>query len=393
VSGAATRRAVDGTHQPAIDLISVSKRFGGATALDRFSLQIRTGEFLVLLGPSGCGKSTLLKIIAGLEDATEGEIYIHGRLANYVPAKARNVAMVFQNYALYPHMTVDGNLRFPLTMRGSPRAAAGSKVGNVARLLGLEQQLARYPEQLSGGQRQRVALGRAIIRDPIVFLMDEPLSNLDALLRVQMRDELLKLHRRLGRTTVYVTHDQVEAMTMADRIVVMNAGAIQQVGSPTGVYDRPANTFVAVFVGSPQMNLYPGRAERDAVGAVFAAGPLSVSLGEFGAGIEAGAEITLGIRPEDVSLSRDVQPGAIPGAVALIEPVGSDVYLNVALDAGRQCVLRTARMPWREGDRVYLTFAPDRVHLFDSAGARLAAGGEHRPPSAAQAVRDTETGR
>jgi ABC-type sugar transport system ATPase subunit len=364
----------DTTPEPAIELVAVTKRFAGTSALDRFSLEIRRGEFLVLLGPSGCGKSTLLKIIAGLEDATEGEIYIHGRLANYVPAKSRNVAMVFQNYALYPHMTVDGNLGFPLKMRGGG-AATGGRVRDVARLLGLEQHLARYPEQLSGGQRQRTALGRAIIRDPVAFLMDEPLSNLDALLRVQMRDELLKLHRRLGRTTVYVTHDQVEAMTMADRIVVMNAGAIQQVGSPTEVYDRPANTFVAVFVGSPQMNMYSGRARREAGCAMLAGEQISVPLGEAGARAADGAEITLGIRPEDVTLSRGMEPGAIVGAVVLVEPVGPDVYLNVALDGGRQCIVRTPRATYREGERVYLRFATDRVHLFDSAGMRFAAGG------------------
>jgi multiple sugar transport system ATP-binding protein len=366
--GSKALRPGDGSAGPAIALVGVTKRYREATALERFSLEIRDGEFLVLLGPSGCGKSTLLKLIAGLEDATEGEIYIGGRLANYVPAKARDVAMVFQNYALYPHMTVEDNLAFPLKMRGAPRETIRERVVQVAQLLGLERHLPRHPEQLSGGQRQRVALGRAIIRNPAAFLMDEPLSNLDALLRVQMRDELLKLHRRVGRTTVYVTHDQVEAMTMADRIVVMNAGLIQQVGSPIDVYDRPANTFVATFVGSPQMNLYSGRVARGDRGADFVAAGLRVPLGRFA---DEMSGVTLGIRPEDVTLSEDSR-GAIRGAIVLIEPVGADMYLNVALDAGQTCVLRTPRTSSvEEGNRVALGFRSDRLHLFDANGARL----------------------
>ena len=248
----------------AIELVGVTKRYSTVTALSDISLEIEPAEFVVLLGPSGCGKSTILKIIAGLEDATTGEVYINGKLANYVRPKERDVSMVFQNYALYPHMTVETNVGFPLKMRGTKKAEVARRVGEIAELLELSDQLKKYPEQLSGGQRQRVALGRAIIRDPVAFLMDEPLSNLDALLRVQMRSELLKLHRRVGKTTVYVTHDQVEAMTMADRIVVLKAGVIQQVGSTHEVYSRPANTFVATFVGSPQMNLFAGRVEGSA---------------------------------------------------------------------------------------------------------------------------------
>ena len=245
--------------QPAIELVAVSKRYGSVVALKDVDLEIGQGEFLVLLGPSGCGKSTLLKLIAGLEDLTDGEVYIGGRLANYLRPGDRDVAMVFQNYALYPHMTVRDNLGFPLKMRKRPKAEVAERVATAANLLQLTTQLDKYPDEMSGGQRQRVALGRAIVREPLAFLMDEPLSNLDALLRVQMRTELLRLHRRVGRTTVYVTHDQVEAMTMADRVVVMQAGVIQQVGKPADVYRHPANLFVATFVGSPPMNLFAGQ--------------------------------------------------------------------------------------------------------------------------------------
>ncbi|HEU5430274.1 MAG TPA: ABC transporter ATP-binding protein, partial [Thermomicrobiales bacterium] len=250
----------------AIELLGVGKQYGPSRALHGVDLDIEAGEFIVLLGPSGCGKSTLLKIIAGLEDATEGDVYINGRLANYLRPKERDVAMVFQNYALYPHMTVETNIGFPLAMRRQPKAAVAQRVKDVAELVGLTDHLKKYPDQLSGGQRQRVALGRAIIRQPVAFLMDEPLSNLDALLRVQMRTELLKLHRRVGRTTIYVTHDQVEAMTMANRIVVMRDGVVQQVGTTDDVYQHPANTFVAMFVGSPPMNLIDGHVKADGDG-------------------------------------------------------------------------------------------------------------------------------
>src|SRR3954468_1788680 len=239
-----------------VDLIQVSKRYGATEAVASVSLGIEDHEFVVLLGPSGCGKSTLLKMIAGLEEISGGEIYIDGQLVNYVKPADRNVAMVFQNYALYPHMTVFDNIAFPLKMTGVPKAQTAEKVNAAARALGLETFLERRPEQLSGGQRQRVALGRAIVREPAVFLMDEPLSNLDAQLRVQTREELLRLHARLQTTTIYVTHDQIEAMTMGHRIVVMRSGVIQQVGKPQQVYDNPVNTFVAAFLGSPRINLH-----------------------------------------------------------------------------------------------------------------------------------------
>ena len=369
----ATERG-DNVSPPAVELRGVTKRYGATTALARLSLTVGAQEFLVLLGPSGCGKSTLLKIIAGLEDATEGEIYITGRLVNYVPPKARNVAMVFQNYALYPHMTVEQNLAFPLKMNRLSKEEIRQRVTDAARLLGLESLVARYPEQLSGGQRQRVALGRAIVRDPVVYLMDEPLSNLDALLRAQTRDELMKLHRRVGRTTIYVTHDQVEAMTMADRIVVLNEGVVQQIGTPQAVYRRPNNTFVAGFIGSPRMNLIPGQFENasETDKPRFVASDLSLPLGNVGQNIP-NAEGTLGIRAEDISLVPPATTGALPGRVSLVEPVGSDVFLDIALGPETSCVVRaSADIDLAEGDPVHLRFATDKLHLFDGAGNRLA---------------------
>jgi multiple sugar transport system ATP-binding protein len=366
-----TGGGVETTAVPTIEIVDVTKRYGETTALSNCTLDIEQGEFLVLLGPSGCGKSTLLKIIAGLEDATEGEVYIRGRLSNYTPPKDRDVAMVFQNYALYPHKRVRENIAFPLKMNRRPKREIETQVMQVAQLLGLEEMLDKYPEHLSGGQRQRVALGRAIIRNPVAFLMDEPLSNLDALLRVQMRDELLKLHRRVGRTTVYVTHDQVEAMTMADRIVVLRSGVIQQVGSPREVYEWPANTFVAVFVGSPQMNLYRGRIET-AGGASFTAPGVSCLLGDRGWPLVDGQEVTLGIRPEDVAISSDGDAEALPGVVSLVEPLGSDVFINVELAEDVSCVVRLARSTKIvEGQSVRLTLSSDRIHLFGDDGTRL----------------------
>jgi multiple sugar transport system ATP-binding protein len=355
---------------PAIELIAVSKRYGPVQALAAVDLDIGDGEFLVLLGPSGCGKSTLLKIIAGLEDPTEGEVYIGGRLANYVRPGQRDVAMVFQNYALYPHMTVETNLGFPLRMRRRPKDEVGRRVAEVATLLGLSDKLAKYPDELSGGQRQRVALGRAIIREPVAFLMDEPLSNLDALLRVQMRTELLRLHKRVGRTTVYVTHDQVEAMTMADRIVVLRDGVVQQVGTTSQVYGRPANRFVATFVGSPPMNLFRGRLVSADGGPAFL-GPVRVPLTRP-APAAADGEITLGVRPEAIELVGESDPGAQPGVVELIESVGADQYLSVSLGPEARAIARVgAERTFAEGTKVHIRFAPSGIHLFDAAGDRI----------------------
>jgi multiple sugar transport system ATP-binding protein len=362
----------------AIELVGVTKRYGTMAALADINLDIEPGEFLVLLGPSGCGKSTILKIIAGLEDATEGEIYINGKLANYVRPKQRDVSMVFQNYALYPHMTVETNLGFPLKMRGMPKAKVAAEVARISELLELSDQLWKYPEQLSGGQRQRVALGRAIIREPVAFLMDEPLSNLDALLRVQMRSGLLKLHRRVGKTTVYVTHDQVEAMTMANRIVVLKLGVIQQVGTTHEVYARPANTFVATFVGSPQMNLFNGT-----IGSVDGkpafSGPFAIPLEDRWPGV-AGREVTLGVRPEDVTLAGPTEPATVAGVVDLVEAIGAENYVSVLLEKGAPCMVRTSgKTVIAEGEQVHLRFSPTALHLFDGEGMRIAETGEVGP--------------
>ena len=353
-----------------IELVGVTKRYGTTTALSNINLAIEPGEFLVLLGPSGCGKSTILKIIAGLEDATEGDVYINGRFANYIRPKERDVSMVFQNYALYPHMTVEANLGFPLKMRGVKGEPLKHEVDAVAQLLELEDQLKKYPEQLSGGQRQRVALGRAIIRQPVAFLMDEPLSNLDALLRVQMRSELLKLHRRVGRTTVYVTHDQVEAMTMANRIVVLRLGVVQQIGTTAELYGRPANTFVATFVGSPQMNFFTGRIESTE-GARGFVGTVRVPVGNGWPKLTADDEVTLGIRPEDIVLCGAEEPGALSGVVDLVEDIGAEDFLSVTV-SGVTCVVRTStHHPPMEGERVGMRFPVDVLHIFDAQGARL----------------------
>jgi ABC-type sugar transport system ATPase subunit len=362
----------------AIELLGVTKRYGAAIVLQGIDLDIAPGEFLVLLGPSGCGKSTLLKIIAGLEDASDGEIYINGRVANYLPPKERDVAMVFQNYALYPHMTVETNIGFPLAMRRQKKSVVAAQVREVADLVGLTAHLKKYPDQLSGGQRQRVALGRAIIRQPVAFLMDEPLSNLDALLRVQMRSELLKLHKRVGRTTIYVTHDQIEAMTMADRIVVMRDGVVQQVGTSYEIYDAPANEFVATFVGSPPMNLISGRLTTDASRYRFA-GPIAVDLDGLGPIAVPDDEITLGIRPENVALSDPADPAAVPGRVEFVEMVGSDSFLSVEVADGTSVMVRVpADTRVGDGAQIHLRFPPSRIRLFDAAGDRIVVEGKPR---------------
>jgi ABC-type sugar transport system ATPase subunit len=369
VTRASSTPVSSGSVPYAIELLGVSKRYGDVVALQGVDLDIEPGEFLVLLGPSGCGKSTLLKIIAGLEDASDGEIYINGRLANYLRPKQRDVAMVFQNYALYPHMTVETNIGFPLAMRHQPKALVAQRVKEVAELLELTEQLKRYPDQLSGGQRQRVALGRAIIREPVAFLMDEPLSNLDALLRVQMRSELLKLHKRVGRTTIYVTHDQIEAMTMANRIVVMRRGVVQQVGTTSQVYSWPANTFVATFVGSPPMNLIRGRLAV-ADGKRRFEGPFRVDLDGAGWTDLPDGEVTLGIRPEDIELVGPSEPSSISGTVELVEAVGSDSFLSIVLADGVSSMVRiSADRHVAEGERVHLRFPLDRVRIFDESGS------------------------
>jgi multiple sugar transport system ATP-binding protein len=361
-----------------VEIVQVTKRYRGVLAVDGVSLDVRDQEFLVLLGPSGCGKSTLLKMIAGLEEITDGEIYIDDRLVNYVPPQARDVAMVFQNYALYPHMTVFDNIAFPLKMQRLGKATVRDRVLTVARILGLEELLQRRPEQLSGGQRQRVALGRAIIRNPKVFLMDEPLSNLDALLRVQTREELLRLHRRIHGTVIYVTHDQVEAMTMGDRVVVMKDGVIHQVGEPQAVYDHPANAFVATFIGSPAMSMFRGEVQAEDGQTSFVAPavrvPLSTRLRLALAGHDGSGRVTLGVRSEHVLVSTHPDSDAIEARVVLVEPVGSDMFVSLAIGEV-PCIARTEpRSDIEEGQTVWLTFVADRLHLFDSAGRNVLAG-------------------
>ncbi|EKP95132.1 ABC transporter ATP-binding protein [Thermaerobacter subterraneus] len=364
-----------------VRLVDVTKRFGSTVAVDRVSLDIADGEFLVLVGPSGCGKSTLLRLIAGLEDVTEGQVYIGDRVVNDVPPKDRDVAMVFQNYALYPHMTVYDNMAFGLRMRKVPRDEIDRRVRQAAETLGLTNLLKRRPAQLSGGQRQRVALGRAIVRDPKVFLMDEPLSNLDAQLRVQMRTELARLHQRLGTTTIYVTHDQVEAMTLGDRIAVLRDGKLQQVATPQDIYARPANVFVASFIGSPPMNFIRGVVERIDGEVRFAGGGLSCRLkGELaetaGACLSSGdghrREVLLGVRPEHIH-ARPAEGSAVPGETHLVataevvEPLGAETFVYVTAGAASLTVRVDPRLAVRPGDRLALTLDAEHLHLFDAA--------------------------
>jgi multiple sugar transport system ATP-binding protein len=354
------------------------KRFGKVEAVSDVSLRIADGEFLVLLGPSGCGKSTILRAVAGLEDADSGEIVIGGRLVNFIDPVKRNVAMVFQNYALYPHMTVFKNVAFPLQIAKRPKDEIDGAVRRAAGILGLEQLLQRYPGQLSGGQRQRVALARAIVREPDAFLMDEPLSNLDAQLRIQTRLELIQLHARLGITTMYVTHDQVEAMTMGHRIAVMSEGVLQQIGTPQDVYRRPSNIFVATFLGAPPMNLIDGALEAVDGGWRFRGQDVDVPLStavlstpELEHEIEATSEVKLGLRPEHIRLGPPGQDGGIPGRVGFLEPVGSDLYLTVKAGGTIVQVRTDPDAAVQPEDNVTLHFDAGRVHVFGADGHNL----------------------
>jgi multiple sugar transport system ATP-binding protein len=346
-----------------VEIRNVKKAYGNTQVIHGVSVDIQDGEFVILVGPSGCGKSTLLRMIAGLENITAGEIRIGPRVVNTVPPKERDIAMVFQNYALYPHMTVAANMAFSLKLRRAPKAEIEARVGKAAEILGLTPLLDRYPRQLSGGQRQRVAMGRAIVRDPQVFLFDEPLSNLDAKLRVQMRTEIKALHQRLSTTTVYVTHDQIEAMTMADKIVVMHDGLVEQMGSPLELYDRPANLFVAGFIGSPAMNILPGRIGP----AGFSVGDLVLPLGAAPAGA-AGRPAWYGIRPEHFRLGGS----GLAVEVIVVEPTGSET--QVVAKAGAQaitCVFRE-RITARPGEIIHVQPDPALVHLFDKeTGQRI----------------------
>ncbi|AEB07314.1 carbohydrate ABC transporter ATP-binding protein, CUT1 family [Coriobacterium glomerans PW2] len=348
----------------------------GVVAVEDFSLDIRDREFIVLVGPSGCGKSTTLRMVAGLEDITRGEIYIDGKLMNDVEPKNRDIAMVFQNYALYPHMTVRGNMEFPLKLRHMDKAEIAEKVERAAEILGITEYLDRRPKALSGGQRQRVAIGRAIVREPKVLLMDEPLSNLDAKLRNQMRTEIIKLRQRIDTTFIYVTHDQTEAMTLGDRIVVIKDGQIQQIGTPQEVYEHPSNLFVACFIGVPQMNLYDAELLLDDAGSytvrladatIVPSEDKQRRLRELGVRPQA---ISLGVRPEHIALLGDVQ-GAIPGVVEVTEMMGGAVHLHVrACDRESIIIVQTTSMegatpPRIEvGSPISFTFGGNMIHLF-----------------------------
>ncbi len=347
----------------------VRKRFGSTTVIHGVDIDIADGEFAVLVGPSGCGKTTLLRMIAGLEEITEGEILIGGRVVNRVQPKERDIAMVFQNYALYPHMTVRDNMSFSLRLANASKATIDERVARAAGILGLQQLLDRYPRQLSGGQRQRVAMGRAIVRDPQVFLFDEPLSNLDAKLRVQMRTEIKELHQRLKTTSVYVTHDQIEAMTMADKIVVMKDGVVEQTGGPLDLYDKPVNTFVAGFIGSPAMNMLPAKAERsgDGMAVTFANGE-RLAVRDGGA-LKEGQPVLYGIRPEHLS----VGSGGIPVEVIVVEPTGADTQLYCRFMEQEVTATIRDRTNVRPGDRITLVPDAGRVHLFDAENGRRAA--------------------
>ncbi|MGF3022142.1 ABC transporter ATP-binding protein [Methylobacterium aquaticum] len=336
---------------------------GGVDAVRGVSLDVPDGAFCVLVGPSGCGKSTVLRMIAGLETVTAGAITIGGRVVNDVEPAERDIAMVFQNYALYPHMRVYDNLAYGLRNRGTPKAEIETRVTEAARLLGLEAMLTRYPRQLSGGQRQRVAMGRAIVRKPQVFLFDEPLSNLDAKLRVQMRVEIRRLQRQLGVTTVYVTHDQVEAMTMADRLVVMNGGEIEQVGTPIEIYRRPATRYVATFMGSPPMNILGAEAVAGGVRIDGTVIPV--------AGMTASSAVEAGIRPEDLRIAED----GLPFRIAFVEELGATRLLHGPLAGTDVAVQVPAGSTAQEGDTVRLAIDGTALHLFDPAtGRRLAQG-------------------
>jgi multiple sugar transport system ATP-binding protein len=399
-----------------IDIEAVSKVYpGGAEAVSELDLHVADGEFLILVGPSGCGKTTALRMIAGLEEITEGTIRIGERVVNDLTPRERDVAMVFQNYALYPHMTVAENIGFALNLQKLGKPEIGRRVGEAAEILGLSEHLRRKPAQLSGGQRQRVAMGRAIVREPAAFLMDEPLSNLDAKLRVQMRSEISRIQRRVGVATVYVTHDQIEAMTMGDRVAVMRSGRLQQCDSPQALYDSPANLFVAAFIGSPAMNLYQAQVEESGERLRLGAQPLELPerlRAESVIGPYRGKELVVGIRPEDLSdasLSGQEGPGArLRGDVDLVEALGAEKLVHFRIDASR-LVASDARLSTEEdlelsegeigaaasatgvarvpptsdiaaGESATFAVAIDRLHLFDpDSGVSVDGGEETRP--------------
>ncbi|WP_107676300.1 ABC transporter ATP-binding protein [Agrobacterium sp. LAD9] len=341
-----------------LDVKDVRKSFGATDIIRGVNISIDDGEFVILVGPSGCGKSTLLRMIAGLETVSSGEIRIGAKIVNDVAPKQRDIAMVFQSYALYPHMTVAENMSFSMRLKGDSKVEIAKQVDRAAKILGLTTLLDRYPKQLSGGQRQRVAMGRAIVRNPKVFLFDEPLSNLDAKLRVQMRTEIKELHQKLRTTTVYVTHDQIEAMTMADRIVVMRDGNVEQVGAPLEIYDRPVNLFVAEFIGSPSMNLVHGTISNTAfVSRDGTRWPIPPVNAEF-----EGRRVVLGIRPEDLQLTQS----GLSAELVLTEPTGSETQMVVRAGGEELISISRERVSFEPGKQLHLLPKPDAIHLFDA---------------------------
>ncbi|HEY3397455.1 MAG TPA: ABC transporter ATP-binding protein [Armatimonadota bacterium] len=365
-----------------IRLVHLTKRFDGTTAVKDVNLEVKDREFMVLVGPSGCGKTTVLRLLSGLEEPSEGEVWIGNRLVNNVEPKDRNLAMVFQNYALYPHMTAEDNIAFGMRMRKIAPEEIQRRVHEAAEMLGIESLLSRRPAELSGGQRQRVALARAIVREPVAFLMDEPLSNLDAKLRLQTRAELVKLHARLGITTIYVTHDQVEAMTMGDRIAVMRDGEVQQVDTPLGLYNHPASRFVAGFIGSPGMNFV----EAEVLGS---AEDMSVDAGGFRLAVPpqkrgalqpyAGCPVILGLRPTDIFDTRNSAPVApgegnrLTGTVEFVEPLGAETIVHLRIGQDQLVVRVEGSLVPSAGEQLELVVDLDRLHFFDpDTEARIA---------------------
>lgn len=354
----------------AVQFEGVRKSFNDSEVIKGVDLSIEEGEFVVLVGPSGCGKSTLLRMLAGLEDLSGGRILVNGQDVTYDDPKDRDIAMVFQSYALYPHMTVAQNMGFSLKLRSWTNPAILDKVRDVSKTLGLEDLLDRYPRQLSGGQRQRVAMGRAIVRDPKVFLFDEPLSNLDAKLRVQMRTEIKNLHRKLGNTAIYVTHDQVEAMTMADKVVIMRDGVLEQAGASLDVYDNPVNTFVAQFIGSPAMNFLPGMVQTTLeCRVVDFGGGLSVALPQ-GVNPRDGTAVSYGVRPEHLCVNSEGE--GLLCTVLLVEPVGREILIYGTVGGTQICIAPGDRHRVKAGDQIHVAPKPGTVHIFDEeSGKRL----------------------
>jgi multiple sugar transport system ATP-binding protein len=344
-----------------VEISNVKKSYGAVSVMHGVDVSIRDGEFVILVGPSGCGKSTLLRMIAGLETVTAGDIAIDGRRVNDLEPKDRDIAMVFQNYALYPQMTVAQNMGFALELAGRSKADIKVEVEKAAEILSLTTLLDRKPAQLSGGQRQRVAMGRAIVRHPKVFLFDEPLSNLDAKLRVKMRGEIKALHQRLGSTIVYVTHDQIEAMTMADKIVVLNGGRVEQIGTPLELYDRPANLFVATFMGSPAMNIFPGRVTENGI---FVAGMANVAMK---ADAPIGTEISYGLRPDDVAIGGE---GSVSAEVLVVEPTGAETHVTARLGGHEITIVSKRRLDTKPGDVLPISLTSEHSHLFEASTGR-----------------------